>query len=165
MIKSTYISISVRKHIRDFIMQEFGLPEEDFIRIHLNSLLGKIILMNAEKLPYRQLKPKEDSLSATELKILLPTAIKHYTVTAASKILIAEWFEKFFQQQFVFFVKGQISITGNELGAIRMFLKLYQVDTEAYDLELGRKCWRDYKDRIYKVNNSRPKRMNARFAS
>jgi len=155
----------VRKHIKEFIMQEFGLPGEDYIRVHLNSFLGKTILMNAEKLPYRQIKPKEDPISATELRILLPTAIKHYTVTAASKELISEWFEKYFQQQFIFFVKGQIAITGNELGAIRMFMKLYRVDTESYDLELARKCWRDYKDRIYKVNNIRPKRNTAHFAT
>ncbi|RDC63296.1 hypothetical protein [Adhaeribacter pallidiroseus] len=153
MSKSTLISIPVRKHVKEFLLQEFGLPGENFIRIHQNTFLGKTIVMAVDKLPYRQLKTKkEKSGNVAEISLQLPKALKHYAMTEDNMKALSDFFEKYFQQQLLFFVKGQVARTGNELAAITMFMNLYQIDTESYDLEVARKCWRDYKDRIYKVN-------------
>ena len=160
MRNSTFITIPLRKHIHDFIMHEFGRPGEDFIRVHQNSFLGKTIVMAIEKLPYRQLKEKEVLIKPTkagvlkiaELKILLPKDYKYYAILPEKKRFLADFLEKDFQQKFIFFIKGQVAVTGNELASIKMFMNLYQVDSESYDIDVARKCWRDYKDRVYKVN-------------
>lgn len=160
MRNSTFITIPLRKHIQEFIMHEFGRPGEDFIRVHQNSYLGKIIVMVIEKLPYRQLKEKEiilkpnkaGVLKTAELKILLPKDYKYYAIVPEKKKILADFLEKDFQQKFIFFIKGQVAITGNELHSIKMFFNLYQVDSESYDIDVGRKCWRDYKDRVYAIN-------------
>lgn len=153
MSKSTFITIPVRKHVREFLLKEFATPGEDYIRVHQNTFIGKTIVMAVDKLPYRQLKEKEaKGGNIAELSLQLPKALKHYVMTEQNKKALSEFFDKYFQQQLLFFVKGQIAATGNELAAITMFINVYQIDTESYDLELARKCWRDYKDRIYKVN-------------
>jgi hypothetical protein len=142
-------AIPVPPHIKQFLLQEFG-PEP--LNIHQNTFPGRVTLMAVEKVPFRQLAkdPKPDPRNTYQ--IALPSALKHYRITPESLRDMGGMLEKFFQQQLVAFVKGQVVLSGNERAALRSFFNLYGLNPDEYDLEHARKVWRDYKDRILKAN-------------
>jgi hypothetical protein len=43
-------------------------------------------------------------------------------------------------------------VTQNERAALRCFYNLYAISPDDYDLEVGRKAYRDYKDRVLRDN-------------
>ncbi|MDO7851581.1 hypothetical protein [Hymenobacter convexus] len=148
MSASPVFAIPVRAHVRQFLLKEFG---PDIWQIHQNTFLGRTVRMKVEKLPYRQLNRPEVA-TGTVVRLSLPTALKHYTLTPESAKEVGEMLDKFFQQQMIQFVKGQVAVTQNERAALRSFYKLYDINPSDYDLEEARKVWRDYKDRVLKEN-------------
>ncbi|UOQ96633.1 hypothetical protein MUN81_15460 [Hymenobacter sp. 5317J-9] len=148
MSASPVFAIPVRAHVRQFLLKEFG---PDIWQIHQNTFLGRTVRMKVEKLPYRQLSRPEVA-TGTVVRLSLPTALKHYTLTVESAKEVGEMLDKFFQQQMIQFVKGQVAVTQNERAALRSFYKLYDINPSDYDLEEARKVWRDYKDRVLKEN-------------
>lgn len=148
MSKPTVYAIPVRDHVRQFLLKEFG-PEP--WQIHQNTFLGRTVGMKVEKLPYRQLD-RPEPITGSVLRLTLPTALKHYTLTPESAKKLGLVLDKFFQQQFIQFVKGQVAVTQNERGAVRCFYKLYDINPSDFDLEEARKVYRDYKDRVLREN-------------
>jgi hypothetical protein len=146
--KPAVFAIPVRAHVRQFLLKEFG---PDIWQIHQNTFLGRTVRMKVEKLPYLQLH-KPDVATGSVVRLQLPTALKHYTLTIDSAREVGEMLDKFFQQQMIQFVKGQVAVTQNERAALRSFYKLYDINPSDYDLEEARKVWRDYKDRVLKHN-------------
>ncbi|MCC2546435.1 hypothetical protein LJY25_08260 [Hymenobacter sp. BT175] len=143
-------SIPTRKHVKQYLLQEFGPAEP--LAIHQNTFLGRLIGSKVEKKqPYRQLN-KEAKPALDGLLISLPTALKHHTLPLPAAVQLAEVLNKFFQQQMIQFVKGQVAVTQNERGALRSFYALYDINPSDYDLEEARKVYRDYKDRVMKSN-------------
>lgn len=148
MSKPTVFAIPVRAHVRQFLLKEFG-PEP--WQIHQNTFMGRTVRMKVEKLPYRQLDRPEPIVGSV-LRLTLPTALKHYTLTSSSAKEVGEMLDKFFQQQMIQFVKGQVAVTQNERAALRSFYKLYDINPSDYDLEEARKVYRDYKDKVLREN-------------
>lgn len=146
--KPTIYPVPVRAHVRQFLLKEFG---NDPWAIHQNTYLGRSVLMVVEKLPYRQLH-RPEVLEGTAVRLTLPTALKHYTLTPESARELGAMFDKLFQQQLIMFVKGQVAVTQNELAALRCFYRLYDINPDDFDLEVGRKVYRDYKDKILREN-------------
>ncbi|GAB2954660.1 hypothetical protein GCM10027048_20190 [Hymenobacter coalescens] len=142
-------AIPVPGHVKQFLLSEFG-PEP--LNIHQNTFMGRVTLMKVEKVPFRQLEKESKPDPKKNLLIALPTALKHYRITPDGGREIGEMLQKFFQQQMILFVKGQVAATGNERAALRSFFNLYGLDPDAYDLEVARKVYRDYKDRVLKAN-------------
>jgi hypothetical protein len=141
-------AIPVRAHVRQYLLKEFG---PDVWQIHQNTFLGRSVRMKVEKLPYRQLSRPEVH-TGTVVRLSLPTALRHYTLTPESAKELGEMLDKFFQQQMIQFVKGQVAVTQNERAALRCFYKLYDINPSDYDLEEARKVYRDYKDRVLRGN-------------
>lgn len=135
-------------HVRQFLLKELG-PEP--VSIHQNTFMGRSVRMKTEKLPYRQLD-RPVAASGPVLKLVLPTALRHHTLTAESAKQIGEMLNKFFQQQMIQFVKGQVAVTQNERAALRSFYNLYEINPSDYDLEEARKVYRDYRDKVMKAN-------------
>lgn len=148
MSKPTVYSIPVRAHVRQFLLKEFG---QDIWQIHQNTFLGRTVRMKLEKLPYRQLH-RPELATGSVVRLTLPTALKHYTLTPESAKEVGEMLDKFFQQQMIQFVKGQVAVTQNERAALRSFYKLYDINPSDYDLEEARKVYRDYKDKVLREN-------------
>jgi hypothetical protein len=152
MATTPVFSIPTKSHVKQYLMQEFGLDLSKPLSIHQNTYMGRLIGLKVEKKkPYRQLS-KKAPLNADGLLISLPTALKHYTLSDDSIKGLAETLNKFFQQQMIMFVKGQVALSGNERGALRSFYKLYNINPSEYDLEEARKVYRDYKERVLKGN-------------
>ena len=95
MSKPAVFAIPVRAHVRQFLLKEFG---PDVWQIHQNTFLGRTVRMKVEKLPYLQLK-KSDVATGSVVRLQLPTALKHYTLTAEAAKEVGEMLDKFFQQQ------------------------------------------------------------------
>jgi hypothetical protein len=114
--------------------------------------MGRTLRMMAEKQPYRQLNRPTPPPESASYRCALPTALKHYVITPDSAREVGEMLEKYFQQQLIMFVKGQIAATGNERQALRSFMKLYDINPSQYDLEHARKVFRDYKDNVLRHN-------------
>jgi len=150
--KSTVISLPVRPHVRQFLVQEFGPDNPEAHRAHQNTYLGKQILLVAEKLPYRLQRVTAPPPLRTSYRIQLPKVLKHFSITDEGRQRLGEGLEKYFQDALVMFVKGQVAVTGNELAALKTFFRLYDINPDDYDLEAGRKQYRDYKDKILRFN-------------
>ncbi|MBF9239481.1 hypothetical protein I2I05_18960 [Hymenobacter sp. BT683] len=148
MSKSPVFALPVQAHVRQFLLKELG-PEP--VNIHQNTYMGRTVRMKVEKLPFRQLD-RPVPAQGPVLLISLPTALRHHTLTPASAKQIGETLDKFFQQQLIAFVKGQVAVTQNERAALRSFYNLYEINPSDYDLEEARKVYRDYRDKIMKGN-------------
>jgi hypothetical protein len=119
--------------------------------VHQNTFIGRVVQMKIEKQPFRQLH-REAQPQGPCFLLTLPTALKHYTITGESAKQIGKMFDKLFQEEMIMFVLGQVAATGNERAALRCFCKLYDVDPSDADLEVLRKCYRDYKDNVLRDN-------------
>lgn len=143
------IAIPVRSYVRQFLLFEFGAQQP--WPIHQNTFMGRVVRMKIEKYPFRQLRRTEQP-EGPVVQLTLPTALKHYTISPDSARQIGEMLDKLFQQQLIMWVKAQVAATGNERAALRSFCKLYDIDPNEADLEVLRKCYRDYKDKVLKEN-------------
>lgn len=131
------------------MMLWFGMAQPH--PLHQNTCLGRLVRMKVEKQPFRQVhRPTRPEGPVYELT--LPTALKHYTLTPEAARQLGETFDKLFQEQMISFVLGHVAAKGNEREALRAFCKLYHIDPSDADLEVLRKCYRDYKDRVLKDN-------------
>ncbi len=148
MSTPTEFAIPVRPHVRQFLLVEFG-PEP--WRIHQNTFLGRTVGMKVEKLPFHQVA-RRPAVEGPAVRLTLPTALRHYTLTATSAKELGAMLDKFFQQQLIQFVKGQVAATKNERAALRSFYKLYDINPTHYDLEEARKVYRDYRDKVLRGN-------------
>jgi hypothetical protein len=149
----TVFAIPVRPHVRQFLLQEFGVEQP--WPIHQNTFLGRVVRMKIEKHPFRQLR-RQAPTEGPVVQLTLPTALRCYTLTPEAARQIGDMLEKFFQQQMFLFVKGQVVATQNERAALRSFAKCYDIDPSDADLEVLRKAYRDYKDNLHRKNGPRP---------
>ncbi len=147
----TVYAIPVRAHVLQFLLHEFGAAQPH--PLHQNSFLGRVVQMKVEKSPFRQLS-RVVQPEGPAYKLTLPTALKHHTITPESAKQMGKMLDKYFQEQMIMFVKGQVVATQNERLAIRSFCQLYNIDPSDADLEMLRKCYRDYKDKVLKENGS-----------
>lgn len=147
--QAAFISIPVRAHVRQFLLQEFG---PDPHQVHQKTYIGQQVLMVAEKLPYRLERLPAPLPVRESYRIQLPKALKHQSITELNLRQLGKSLEKYFQDCMVVFVKGAVCFTGNERAAVRKFFELYNISPDDYDMELGRKQYRDYKDKVLKDN-------------
>ena len=150
MSKPAIFAIPVRRHVRQFLLCEYGLAQPHAMR--QDSFIGKAVRMKLEKQPFRQLHRSEQPEGAS-WHLTLPTALKHYTLTPESARQLGEMFDKLFNQQLIMWVKAQVAATGNERESLRTFCKNYNIDPSDADLETLRKVYRDYKDKVLRENN------------
>lgn len=143
------IYVPVKPHIRQFLLQELG---NDPFHIDQRTYIGKLVLMALEKSPYRLTRAEKPLDADKRFGLVLPKALKHYTISEEKRRQLGEILEKYFQEVLVTYMKGQVGVTQNELGALKHFFRIYDLNPDQYDLEAGRKQWRDYKDRILRVN-------------
>lgn len=149
MSKLPIFAIPVRPHVRQYMLYEFGAAQPHCI--HQNTFLGRVVRMMLEKQPFRQFK-RAERVEGPAYEFTLPTALKHYTLTPESAKQIGEMFDKLFQQEMIMFVKGHVAANQNEREALRNFCKLYDIDPSDADLEMLRKVYRDYKDKVLRDN-------------
>lgn len=149
MKNPTVFAIPVRPHVLQYLLHEFGAEQPH--AVHQNTFIGRVVRMKIEKQPFRQLHRPEQPVGAA-YQLTLPTSLKHYTLTPEAARQIGEMLDKLFQQQLIMFVKGQVIATQNERLALRSFCKLYDIDPSDADLEMLRKIYRDYKDKVLREN-------------
>lgn len=142
-------AIPVRAHVRQYMLHEIGAQQPH--PVHQNTLIGRVVRMKVEKQPFRQLRAVEKP-EGSAYQLTLPTALRHYILTPESAKQIGEMYEKLFQQELIMFVKGHIAASQNEREALRRFCKLYNIDPSDADLEMLRKIYRDYKDKVLREN-------------
>jgi len=145
----TVYAIPVLPHVRQFMLKKFGGAQPH--PVHQNTFMGRVVRMKVEKQPFRQLNRAEQPQGAVYL-LSLPTSLKHHTITPEAAKQMGEMFDKLFLEQMIMFVLGQVVATQNERQALRSFCQLYDIDPSHADLEVLRKCYRDYKDKVLKEN-------------
>jgi hypothetical protein len=142
---SKVIFIPVSKKTKQFFLSKYG---EEPIQVKQNQHLGKLFLLGLEKTPFKQ--KRKSYRDGCKLSFVLPTALKHQDISEDTLIKLSEYLDKYFQEQFIEFVTAQVIVRKNELQSIRSFLEYYRIETDVYDIETARKCWRDYKSRALK---------------
>lgn len=103
-------------------------------------------------MPYRIERPATAIPLRESYRIQLPKVLKHNVITEANRRKLGQVLEKYFFDALIMFVKGGVCFTGNERASLRRFFELYNIDPDTFDLEAGRKQYRDYKDTILKAN-------------
>ena len=131
------------------MLSEVGVQQPH--ALHQNTLFGRAVRMKVEKQPFRQLH-KSERVEGPAYEFTLPTALKYYTLTQEAARQLGELYNKLFQEQLIMWVKGQVVVTQNEREAIRSFCKNYDIDPDDADLEMLRKIYRDYKDKVLREN-------------
>ena len=149
MSKPTVYAIPVRPHVRQYLLCIFGTEQP--WPVHQNTYLGRVVRMKAEKQPFLQVR-RPEQVEGTVVQFTLPTALKHYTITSESARQMGETLDKFFSLQFIQFVLGHVVASQNERSAVRHFCKLYDINPSDADLEMLRKVYRDYKDKVLLKN-------------
>ncbi|WP_210521593.1 hypothetical protein [Hymenobacter terricola] len=149
MSKPTVYAIPVRAHVRQFLLHIFGAEQP--WAVHQNTYLGRVVRMKVEKQPFRQLR-RAEAMEGPVVQLTLPTALKHYTLTPESAKQMGESFDKLFGLQMIQFVLGHVVASQNERSALRHFCKFYDINPSDADLEMLRKIYRDYKDKILSEN-------------
>lgn len=151
--KLPVFAIPVRPHVRQYLLLWFGTQQPH--PLHQNTFLGRLVRMKVEKQPFRQLHRSQKPEGAV-YELTLPTALKHYTLTPESARQLGETLDKLFQEKMITFVMGHVVASQNERAALRCFCKLYDIDPSDADLELLRKTYRDYKEKLLRTNGPRP---------
>lgn len=147
--KPALIAIPVRAHVRQFLLKEFG---PDPHQVHQKTYIGQQVLMVAEQRAFRQERPASSPALKESYRILLPKALKHRVIPQDSLRQMGAALEKYFQDMLVCFVKGHVHAGQNERAALRAFWDLYDINPDDYDIENGRKQYRDYKDTVLRHN-------------
>jgi hypothetical protein len=142
-------SIPVRPHVRKYLSLWFGTQQPH--ALHQNTFLGRLVRMKVEKQPFRQLsRPIKPEGSVYD--ITLPVALKHSILTPEAARQLGETLDKLFQEKMITFVMGYVVATQNERAGLRAFCKCYDIDPSEADLEMLRKLYRDYKDKVLREN-------------
>ncbi|TPE43957.1 hypothetical protein [Pontibacter mangrovi] len=116
--------------------------------------MGNAVKLVLIKNPYRINRQKLAPVRQEHVKIVLPTSLKHYTISEERLQHLGQFFQKFFTQQMFQFIKGAVHYTQNETDAVRSFCRVYNIDPDSYDDETARKAWRDYKNKVFEANTS-----------
>jgi hypothetical protein len=143
------VYIPVKRHVRQFLLKELG---QDPFHVDQRTFLGKLVQMATDKQPYRLVRAEKPLEPETRFGLVLPKALKHHSISEEKRRQIGDALEKYFQEILVNFVKAQVAVTQNELAALKQFFKFYDLNPDHYDLEAGRKQYRDYKDKILRNN-------------
>lgn len=154
MCKQVVISVPLKRHVKEFLLREFGPVEP--LRIDQRQFIGQTVKLVLTKNPYRINTRKRIQCEESRpdiLKIVLPTSLKHHVIEDARILDLSKFFEKFFVQQMVQFIKGAVHYTQNETDAVKVFCRAYNINPDHYDDETARKAWRDYKNNLFEANS------------
>ena len=149
MSKPTVYAIPVRPHVRQFLLCLWGAEQP--WPVHQNTYLGRVVRMKAEKQPFLQVR-RPEPVEGPVVQFTMPTALKHFTITSESARQMGETLDKLFSLQFIQFVLGHVVASQNERSAVRQFCKFYAINPSDADLEMLRKIYRDYKDKVLVKN-------------
>jgi hypothetical protein len=148
--KSALIPIPVPPHVRQFLLKKFGADPH---HVHQNTYIGRQVLMVTEKLPYRLTRVSPPPMPSSCYRIILPSVLKHHSITEDGRRALGAALEKYFLDCMISYINGFVAATQNERAGLRAFFALYDINPDDYDLETGRKAYRDYKDRVLRYND------------
>lgn len=146
-LKTTFY-IPVKRCVKQYYLKEFGA---DPILVVSNNLLGQLVMMATEKLPYRVV-PKRPANRNEMLALRMPKRLQGRTMSDTQREDLTRVLEKNFREQMYTFIRSQAAVTGTEWAALRCFAAVYELDTESFDLDKEYKLWRDRKQNIVSSN-------------
>lgn len=154
MKENTLLYVPVKLHVKQFFEKEYGGRQiqqlgQDIIPIktHSNTLLGMIVLLCTDKLPFR-FSPIRKADRDQMLALQLPARMKDMVLTDTKRETLTKLLEKMFSEKLYDFIRTQSIITGSEWAALRCFARVYELDTLSFDPDKFYKLWRDRKNSI-----------------
>ncbi|MDJ1502735.1 hypothetical protein [Xanthocytophaga agilis] len=90
----------------------------------------------------------------SSLKVQLPQDLKHYTISDQKLKELGDYLKKYMQTAFIHYMIGQVTAGQSDWSAVRRFYNQYEFNPDHYDMDTLRKVWRDYKDRIARINDT-----------
>lgn len=147
---STIIKIPVSARVYQFIRNKYGDKCSSLVVFRRNNYLGTLFELSLQKRVFSQTRKKPID-GKFILEFQLPKSMQSCTLTDDNKRLIASHLDKHLTDTFTTYVAAQSKVSGVYLQAIKDFLQTHEIDTEAWDVETARKCFRDY---LSKVNKS-----------
>lgn len=163
--KERYIEVLVPRHIRQFLLREYG-GGTDSLRASQNNFLGAVVVSVCEKVPYRQVRTRKKALSS-KVRIYLPSLVKYAHVSEKTLIDLGVIFEKLFFEKLRSFVSCGFYVHHSERNAVDLFLQLYDINPDDWDLDAAYACWKRYKKEIgqKKTANTQAKNRLSTYVS
>jgi hypothetical protein len=140
------ILVPVPAHVRHFLLKEYAGGAKQ-IHARQNQFIGAVVVAVCEKAQKRRIR-SEKRTKTTTVKIVLPYDLKYAHVSAQTIADLSVILEKLFFDKFVSFVLCGSYINRSERGAADLFLQLYDINPDHWDIDAAYACWKRYKEDI-----------------
>ena len=140
-----YIEVLVPRHIRQFLLIEYGTG--GVIRAYQNQFIGALVVSVCEKIPYRQVRSRK-RLFGSKVRIYLPELAECAHVSGKTLQDLSVIFEKLFFDKFRSFVSCGYYIHHSERNAADLFLQVYDINPDDWDLDAAYACWKRHKENL-----------------
>ncbi|WP_273210456.1 hypothetical protein [Runella zeae] len=144
--KDRYIEVLVPGHVRQFMMMEYA-GGRDTIRATQNQLIGAIVVSACEKVPYGRVRSRKRE-KGSKIRIVLPTDVECSHISQKTLIDLAVIFEKLFFEKLRSFVTCGFYVHTSERNTVDLFLQLYDINPDDWDLDAAYACWKRYKSEL-----------------
>lgn len=141
--KDRYIEVLVPRHIRQFLLMEYGTKAE-CIRASHNQFIGSLVVSVCEKVPYGRVRSRK-KFKGSKVRIILPFDAEYSHVSLKTLTDLSIIFEKLFFEKLRAFVTCGHYVHISERNTVDLFLQIYDINPDDWDLDAGYACWKRYK--------------------
>lgn len=141
--KEKYIEVLVPRHVRQFMLLEYGGGKEA-IKATQNQFIGAMVVAVCEKVPYSRVRSRK-KFKGSKVRIVLPFDAEYSHVSLQTLTDLSVIFEKLFFEKFRAFVSCGFYVHTSERNAVDLFLQVYDINPDDWDLDAAYACWKRYK--------------------
>lgn len=141
--KEKYIEVLVPRHVRQFMLMEYA-GGKDTIKASQNQLVGAMVVAVCEKVPYSRIRSRK-KFKGSKVRIVLPYDAEYAHVSQQTLTDLSVIFEKLFFEKFRAFVSCGFYVHTSERSAVDLFLQVYDINPDDWDLDAAYACWKRYK--------------------
>lgn len=141
--KDRYIEVLVPRHVRQFMLLEYAGGKEA-IKASQNQFIGAMVVAVCEKVPYSRVRSRK-KFKGSKVRIVLPSDAEYAHVSLQTLTDLSVIFEKLFFDKFRSFVSCGFYVHTSERNAVDLFLQVYDINPDDWDLDAAYACWKRYK--------------------
>ncbi|MCP1384466.1 hypothetical protein [Runella salmonicolor] len=144
--KERYIEVLVPRHVRQFLLMEYA-GNADHIKASQNQFIGAMVVSVCEKIPYRRVRSRK-KFKGSKVRIVLPYDAEYSHVSLQTLNDLTVILEKLFFEKMRSFVTCGYYVHTSERNAVDLFLQVYDINPDDWDLDAAYACWKRYKSDV-----------------
>lgn len=144
--KDRYIEVLVPRHVRQFLLMEYGGGTES-IHASQNQFIGAMVVAVCEKIPYGRVRSRK-KFKGSKVRITLPFDAEYSHVSLQTLTDLSVIFEKLFFEKLRAFVSCGYYVHTSERNTVDLFLQIYDINPDDWDLDAAYACWKRYKKEL-----------------